>query len=41
VGWLIYSEGLDLFTVLGATLILSGNLLNLKPDKHLPARVGA
>ena len=40
VGWLVYSERLDLFTVLGATLILVGNLLNLKPEKRLPARVG-
>lgn len=30
-GWLIYSERLDIFTVLGAALILTGNLLNLKP----------
>lgn len=30
-GWLIYSERLDLFTGLGAALILTGNLLNLKP----------
>ena len=30
VGWLIYSEGIDVFTVSGATLILLGNLLNLK-----------
>jgi drug/metabolite transporter (DMT)-like permease len=37
-GWLIYSERLDLFTVLGAALILSGNLLNLKPNQPLPAR---
>ncbi len=29
-GWLIYSEGIDAFTVAGATLILLGNLLNLK-----------
>ncbi len=29
-GWLIYSERLDTFTILGAALILSGNLLNLK-----------
>jgi drug/metabolite transporter (DMT)-like permease len=41
VGWLVYSERLDLFTVLGATLILLGNLLNLKPEKRLPVRVGA
>jgi hypothetical protein len=25
---------------LGAALILSGNLLNLKPEDRLPARVG-
>jgi drug/metabolite transporter (DMT)-like permease len=30
-GWLIYSERMDAFTVLGALLILTGNLLNLKP----------
>ncbi|MEO1160680.1 MAG: DMT family transporter [Pseudomonadota bacterium] len=29
-GWLIYAEGIDAFTVAGATLILLGNLLNLK-----------
>jgi drug/metabolite transporter (DMT)-like permease len=29
-GWLIYGERLDTFTILGAALILSGNLLNLK-----------
>ena len=29
-GWLIYGEQLDTFTVAGAILILSGNLLNLK-----------
>jgi drug/metabolite transporter (DMT)-like permease len=32
-GWLIYSERLDMFTVLGAALILTGNLLNLKPAR--------
>jgi len=36
-GWLIYSELLDLFTVLGATLILTGNLLNLKPNPSTKA----
>jgi drug/metabolite transporter (DMT)-like permease len=30
-GWLHYSERLDGWTVLGAALILCGNLLNLKP----------
>jgi len=39
-GWLIYSERLDMFTVLGATLILTGNLLNLKPAAPVPARLG-
>jgi drug/metabolite transporter (DMT)-like permease len=38
VGWLVYSERLDLFTVLGATLILTGNLLNLKATDPVPAR---
>jgi drug/metabolite transporter (DMT)-like permease len=37
-GWLIYSERLDMFTVLGAALILTGNLLNLKPGGPLAAR---
>jgi drug/metabolite transporter (DMT)-like permease len=37
-GWLIYSERLDVYTVLGATLILTGNLLNLKSPAPLPAR---
>jgi drug/metabolite transporter (DMT)-like permease len=39
-GWLIYSERLDMFTVLGAALILTGNLLNLKTADPVPARVG-
>jgi drug/metabolite transporter (DMT)-like permease len=30
IGWLIYAEGIDMFTVTGATLILVGNLLNLR-----------
>jgi drug/metabolite transporter (DMT)-like permease len=36
-GWLLYSERLDAFTVLGAVLILAGNLLNLKAAP-VPAR---
>ena len=40
-GWLIYSERLDAFTVLGAALILSGNLLNLKPSAPAPVQAGA
>jgi drug/metabolite transporter (DMT)-like permease len=39
-GWLIYSERLDRFTVLGAALILAGNLLNLRAPVPAPARVG-
>jgi drug/metabolite transporter (DMT)-like permease len=35
-GWLLYAERLDLFTVLGAGLILTGNLLNLKAHAPLP-----
>ncbi|MHC2371586.1 drug/metabolite transporter (DMT)-like permease [Bradyrhizobium diazoefficiens] len=37
-GWLLYSERLDGWTVLGAALILFGNLLNLKPAAPIPAR---
>jgi drug/metabolite transporter (DMT)-like permease len=40
-GWVIYSERLDMFTVLGAALILTGNLLNLKSAGSVPARVRA
>jgi drug/metabolite transporter (DMT)-like permease len=39
-GWLIYGERLDLLTVLGATLILTGNLLNLKAAGPVAARAG-
>jgi drug/metabolite transporter (DMT)-like permease len=37
-GWLLYSERLDAWTVLGAALILFGNLLNLKPATPVPVR---
>ena len=37
-GWLIYSERLDMFTVLGATMILTGNLLNLRTAGPVSAR---
>jgi drug/metabolite transporter (DMT)-like permease len=37
-GWLIYSERLDIYTVLGAALILTGNLLNLRSGDPVPAR---
>jgi len=29
-GWIFYAEGIDTYTVLGAALILGGNLLNLR-----------
>jgi drug/metabolite transporter (DMT)-like permease len=38
-GWLIYSERLDIWTVLGATLILTGNLLNLRASQPIAARL--
>jgi drug/metabolite transporter (DMT)-like permease len=40
-GWMIYGERLDIFTVLGAMLILTGNLLNLKPPTPEPAKLKA
>ncbi len=36
-GWLVYSERLDIFTGLGAALILAGNLLNLKASEQASA----
>jgi len=38
LGWLVYAERLDVFTALGAVLILTGNALNLKPIAAVPAR---
>jgi drug/metabolite transporter (DMT)-like permease len=40
-GWLIYGERLDAFTLLGAALILTGNLLNLKSPAPKPAQAEA
>ena len=40
-GWLIYAERLDIFTVLGAALILFGNLLNLRATNPVPSRASA
>ncbi|MBN9489353.1 MAG: DMT family transporter [Alphaproteobacteria bacterium] len=38
VGWLVYAERVDVFTILGAALILAANLLNLKgPAPARPA----
>jgi len=41
LGWLLYAERLDTFTVLGAAMILAGNLLNLKPGTPVAARARA
>ncbi|MGH6860890.1 MAG: DMT family transporter [Phyllobacterium sp.] len=38
LGWLIYAERIDIYTAVGAALILSGNLLNLKNRSRTPAR---
>jgi drug/metabolite transporter (DMT)-like permease len=38
-GWLVYAERVDLFTVAGVTLILAGNLMNLR--RMPPARAAA
>ena len=40
IGWLLYGERLDMFTILGAALILGGNLLNLRGGPA-PARTRA
>jgi drug/metabolite transporter (DMT)-like permease len=40
-GWLLYAERMDVFTVLGALLILTGNLLNLKPPAPRPVQAEA
>jgi drug/metabolite transporter (DMT)-like permease len=39
VGWLVYAERLDVITLLGAAVILAGNLLNLtgRPAAPVPA----
>lgn len=41
VGWLLYSEQIDIFTAGGAALILMGNLLNLQRKGPKPAEVAA
>jgi drug/metabolite transporter (DMT)-like permease len=38
LGWLIYAERLDLLTLVGAALILGGNLLNLRPGVAAPGQ---
>lgn len=40
IGWLVYSEAIDIYTAAGAALILMGNLLNLRiPDKGVRQQV--
>lgn len=41
VGWLLYSEHIDIFTAGGALLILMGNLLNLQRKAPKPAEMAA
>lgn len=41
IGWLLYSEQVDIFTAAGAALILVGNLLNLQRRAPKPAEVAA
>ena len=44
VGWLVYTEKIDLLTAVGAALILAGNMLNLKSGASrspVPARLEA
>jgi drug/metabolite transporter (DMT)-like permease len=41
VGWLIYSERLDGYTVFGAALILTGNLLNLRASYRRPVEANS
>ena len=40
-GWLLYAERLDIFTGLGAVLILAGNLLNLRAPREVPVEPSA
>jgi drug/metabolite transporter (DMT)-like permease len=40
-GWLLYAEQLDIYTVLGAVLILTGNLLNLRNTAPAPKAMPA
>lgn len=41
IGWLLYSEQLDMLTLLGAALILAGNALNLRAPAPVPVRTSA
>jgi drug/metabolite transporter (DMT)-like permease len=39
IGWLLYSERIDMFTAGGALLILAGNLLNLRGRTSKPQEI--
>jgi drug/metabolite transporter (DMT)-like permease len=39
IGWMLYSEQIDMFTAGGALLILAGNLLNLQGRKKKPLEI--
>lgn len=41
LGWLLYHEQIDVFTAVGAALILAGNLFNLQRKGPQPAEVAA
>lgn len=41
VGWLVYAERLDLYTVVGAAIILAGNMLNLAGSSPARAKAAA
>ena len=41
IGWLLYSERIDIYVALGAALILLGNMLNLKRKAPKPEEVAA
>lgn len=40
-GWLVYSENIDLLTIVGAVVILAGNLLNLARPAPVAAKAAA
>jgi drug/metabolite transporter (DMT)-like permease len=41
IGWLLYAERIDIYTALGAALILTGNMLNLKSPAPVRAAPSA
>jgi drug/metabolite transporter (DMT)-like permease len=41
IGWLLYSEQIDIYVAVGAALILAGNMLNLKRKAPKPEEIAA